>query len=806
MAYNIKGDTRVQKRLYVDRALNLPEWIPNFNYVKLDLFIKNNQIFKVLDDYTSPTVFDASDVLIESLPDTQTLAQDLVINANMLQLKDGVGNDLGTPVDLTLYLDDSNLARIVSGTINAAALATFTRDDATTFTVDFSALLSDLAFTGATAIVAGIQGDVPAPAAGDEDKYLAGDGTWKVLAVGHLDDDVETVTGTAVDNTDPRNPVIHSLKTSQCYQTVSQPSINTTDTGGNIQYQFQDSNNANIEPENTFPASTTIDGSLFGFQGDHIAVTQIETAGTDGAIAGSIYYKEDFNTGGVFNMDGGYYLTDVQVGDEIWFPATGVLPTILKGASPIEDNSAVNAFFVNKIVATGGDIHFVQFGQSTARKHITSDNIKMAFYDYAERQKQYTVNTFTDDSQTAYDENGSEVTIGTNITDGTWELCTTSTTDTPQPLTYAKFGSETAKTTRGNFQDFLTADIIDYDPSNTILPNGTFIAQNSGLHRFDLVVDASNNNTTDDNDHFTSFFYTLNGGTPIQFAHVQHSSEMNNNIERHHYVAFDFIELNENDNIRLLIGDDAAASVTFTQDLFRYDVLVTQLPTSTVVMPDALAVEDNEVIEYARTGALTFGNTYSLDNFRTWQNLIDDYAYIQLNYSVKVTGVAERVTRTITTSTKDFGNNSRSRFEYGVAIVDFEPSVEIGGDWVFSGNSIDDIVLEIVGIKAQKTVINTTDLAADDQASSGYMDIGSMRMQWGSATGDGARAVTFPAPFANTNYIPTVTAGFAGGAPRLASVNDSALSTTGMTVIALGDNGLNSTAVVYWQAIGLKPN
>jgi len=40
---------------------------------------------------------------------------------------------------------------------------------------------------------------------------------------------------------------------------------------------------------------------------------------------------------------------------------------------------------------------------------------------------------------------------------------------------------------------------------------------------------------------------------------------------------------------------------------------------------------------------------------------------------VKVTGVTERVTRTITTSTKDFADNSRSRFEYGVAFVDFNP-------------------------------------------------------------------------------------------------------------------------------------
>ena len=47
-------------------------------------------------------------------------------------------------VNLTQYIDDTNLARLVSGTINSSTgIATFTRDDSSTFTVDFSALLDD---------------------------------------------------------------------------------------------------------------------------------------------------------------------------------------------------------------------------------------------------------------------------------------------------------------------------------------------------------------------------------------------------------------------------------------------------------------------------------------------------------------------------------------------------------------------------------------------------------------------------------------------------------------------------------------
>ena len=57
-------------------------------------------------------------------------------------------NEAGTPVDvdLTQFLDDTNLARITSGVLNATTgIATFTRDDTTTFDVDFSSL-NDQAF------------------------------------------------------------------------------------------------------------------------------------------------------------------------------------------------------------------------------------------------------------------------------------------------------------------------------------------------------------------------------------------------------------------------------------------------------------------------------------------------------------------------------------------------------------------------------------------------------------------------------------------------------------------------------------
>ena len=64
----------------------------------------------------------------------------LGLSANILKYTDEDGTE--TDLDLSLYLDDTNLARLTSGSLNASTgLATFTRDDASVFTIDMSAFL-----------------------------------------------------------------------------------------------------------------------------------------------------------------------------------------------------------------------------------------------------------------------------------------------------------------------------------------------------------------------------------------------------------------------------------------------------------------------------------------------------------------------------------------------------------------------------------------------------------------------------------------------------------------------------------------
>lgn len=84
---------------------------------------------------------------------------ELSIAGNILSYRDETG--AVTEVDLSLYLDDTNLARLVTGTLdNGTGIATFTRSDDSTFDVDFSALFDDtntyadsLAFSTSTGVL-----------------------------------------------------------------------------------------------------------------------------------------------------------------------------------------------------------------------------------------------------------------------------------------------------------------------------------------------------------------------------------------------------------------------------------------------------------------------------------------------------------------------------------------------------------------------------------------------------------------------------------------------------------------------------
>lgn len=85
-------------------------------------------------------IFDEHVINTAKVSNVDETLTSLGLSANILKYTDEDGTE--TDLDLSLYLDDSNLARLTSGSLNASTgLATFTRDDASVFTIDMSAFL-----------------------------------------------------------------------------------------------------------------------------------------------------------------------------------------------------------------------------------------------------------------------------------------------------------------------------------------------------------------------------------------------------------------------------------------------------------------------------------------------------------------------------------------------------------------------------------------------------------------------------------------------------------------------------------------
>ena len=86
--------------------------------------------------------YDGATATLTFTPAVETTTS-LSIAANVLTYTDEEGVD--TDIDLSLYLDDTNLARIVSGVMEPTTrICTFTRDDGSTFDIDFSPVLHDI--------------------------------------------------------------------------------------------------------------------------------------------------------------------------------------------------------------------------------------------------------------------------------------------------------------------------------------------------------------------------------------------------------------------------------------------------------------------------------------------------------------------------------------------------------------------------------------------------------------------------------------------------------------------------------------
>lgn len=119
--------------------------------------------------------------------------------------------------------------------------------------------------------------------------------------------------------------------------------------------------------------------------------------------------------------------------------------------------------------------------------------------------------------------------------------------------------------------------------------------------------------------------------------------------------------------------------------------------------------------------------------------------------------------------------------------------------YVRDANTLDIEVTQAVTLSAGAS------LFVNDQAASGYFDIGAMRVQWGNtANGTGAGTATLPAAFASTNYA--VVGTVVGNGNQVMTVPAASQTTTTFGFNrAIGSNGGAATGVVSFIAIGLHP-
>ncbi len=105
------------------------------------------------------------------------------------------------------------------------------------------------------------------------------------------------------------------------------------------------------------------------------------------------------------------------------------------------------------------------------------------------------------------------------------------------------------------------------------------------------------------------------------------------------------------------------------------------------------------------------------------------------------------------------------------------------------------------------TLIGGGQIAINDKASSNYIDIGTMRIQWGSESIalDTAVTITLPGAFANTAYAVTTSVDDSWTTSTRVSEVMKVETKTTTTFDLDRDDDVTGTVICDWIAIGLKP-
>ncbi len=223
------------------------------------------------------------------------------------------------------------------------------------------------------------------------------------------------------------------------------------------------------------------------------------------------------------------------------------------------------------------------------------------------------------------------------------------------------------------------------------------------------------------------------------------------------------------------------------------------------------ATEDVETVEGNYLTTATSGSQTILANNRTWADLKTDYEKVKIFvHSRNPPPDNKNYYYSNEIYTADIIEGSILRIQSGVWSTQLEIDDITTSNAVVHSTGWSYSSFKIVGIKAQKTVIDVVNTPVNDQASSGYMDIGDMRIQWGVVPAGvaGQKTVTLPTAFANNTYSITLTTEYNGTNQVTAHCQSKAMgSFVGYSVENDSSSGTGSAIVegFSWQAIGLKP-
>ena len=372
---------------------------------------------------------------------------------------------------------------------------------------------------------------------------------------------------------------------------------------------------------------------------------------------------------------------------------------------------------------------------------------------------------------------------------------------TPQPLQKVRFtqkhsdGSLTAPSTRGDIS--LTNTEYANNVTSSDASTCSFVAASNGLFR--VHVYSSHQDSDDDFKFFVSVDgvdvagHTFQGnGSNVEDDSFWLSGQFNVIAGQEVKVQWEGINTG---------GDATGADAGQVGDILAIEF--EQQTESTVVAADQVPVEGERVLLGSATG-LASNQTVTISD--TWGNLAATYEKVEIELIGTAGTLNIRQTEILTTASWTDGVRAVFVSDNSNQIV--IRNMDIAGSTAnlfLSGSAVTTANINVYGVKPQQTVINTTDTPVNDQSASGYIDIGTQRMQWGignTGSGPTESLTTLPVPFLDNSYIVTATpSDFNGQVTNLGATK----TTTQFGTEGYDVNGGNNAHQFNWIAIGLKP-